>query len=368
MKVTLKLFAIVALATMILGACTPAAPAAPAAQPPAENQAPAAPAAAEPTMAPAAPQPTIAPAAAKTLLFAYSQAELVNAWRVTNQKDMEAQVKAAGAKIVSIDANQDASKQLADVENMLAQKPDCLIVSPLESKASAPVVKLADDAKVPLVIIDRTIEATPGEGMYKTEITQSHVLSGQLLAEKTVDLLTKKYGSPKGNVVHVQGLAGASPVIDANKGWDEVMAKYPDIKVVATADAGFTKDGGMKVMEDFMQRFPKGQIDVVRSDYSDMTMGAIEAIKNAGRDELLGYVVGEGGHILAIKAVVAGEIARETQTPPYFGAKAVQSCLDILAGKDVPAKQQVDIKVFDSDKKDEAQKYVDQITEAGLEF
>jgi hypothetical protein len=66
--------------------------------------------------------------------------------------------------------------------------------------------------------------------------------------------------------------------------------------------------------------------------------------------------------------VVAGEIARETQTPPYFGAKAVQSCLDILAGKDVPAKQQVDIKVFDSDKKDEAQKYVDQITEAGLEF
>jgi ribose transport system substrate-binding protein len=346
MKTAFKIWSLIALLALILTACTPAATA---------------------TQAPAA-QPTQPPAAAKETLVAYSQAELVNAWRVTNQKDMENQAKALGVKLTSIDANQDASKQLADVENMLAQKPACLIVSPLESKASAPVVNLAKEANVPLVIIDRTIDAEPGQGMYKTEITQSHVLSGKLLAEKTVDLLTKKYGEPKGNVVHVQGLAGASPVIDANKGWDEVMAKYPNIKVVATSDAGFTKDGGMKVMEDFMQRFPKGQIDVVRSDYSDMTMGALEAIKNAGRTELLGFVLGEGGHIKAIEAVVAGDIARETQTPPYFGAKAIQSCLDILAGKTVDAKQQVDIKVFDADKKDEAQKYVDQIKAAGLEF
>jgi ribose transport system substrate-binding protein len=157
-------------------------------------------------------------------------------------------------------------------------------------------------------------------------------------------------------------------VIDANKGWDEVMAKYPNIKVVATSDAGFTKDGGMKVMDDFLQRFPAGQIDIVRSDYSDMTMGAVEAIKNAGRKELLGFVVGEGGHMKAIEAVVAGEIARETQTPPYFGEKAIQSCLSILGGQTLEARQQVDIKIFDADKKDEAQKYLDQIKTAGLEF
>jgi ribose transport system substrate-binding protein len=318
--------------------------------------------------APAAPAEPAAPAAPAEVLYAYSQAELVNAWRVTNQKDMEEQAKTAGVKLVSIDANQDASKQLADIESMLAQKPACLIVSPLESKALVPVVKMANDANVPLVIIDRTIDATPGDGMYKTEITQSHKLSGKLLAEKTVELLTKKYGEAKGSVVHVQGLAGASPVIDANAGWDEVMAAYPNIKVVATSDAGFTKDGGMKVMDDFLQRFPAGEIDVVRSDYSDMTMGALEAIKNAGRTELLGFVVGEGGHFKAIEAVIAGEIARETQTPPYFGAKAVQSCQDILAGKTVEAKQQVDIKVFDLDKKEEAQTYLDQIKAAGLEF
>ncbi len=339
MKITFKTMLLIALISLLIGACQPAA-----------------------TQAPAAAADT------KGKLIAYSQAELVNAWRVTNQKDMENQAESFGVNLVSVDANQDPSKQLADVENMLAQKPDCLIVSPLESKASAPVVELANKANVPLVIIDRTIDVQPGTGMYKTEITQSHVLSGKLLAEKTVELLKAKYGEPKGNVVHVQGLAGASPVIDANKGWDEVMAAYPNIKVVATSDAGFTKEGGMKVMEDFLQRFPEGQIDVVRSDYSDMTMGAIEAIKNAGRKELLGYVVGEGGHVKAIEAVVAGEIARETQTPPYFGAKAIQSCMDILAGKTVEPRQQVDIKVFDAAKVDEAKKYLEQIKAAGLEF
>ena len=341
MKSIIRTLILIILVSMLISACQPAAPAAPAAD---------------------------GAQTAKETLIAYSQAELVNAWRVTNQKDMENQAATLGFKLVSIDANQDPSKQLADVENMLAQKPACLIVSPLESKASAPVVDLATKAGVPLVIIDRTIDATPGTGMYKTEITQSHVLSGKLLAEKTVALLTKKYGEPKGSVVHVQGLAGASPVIDANKGWDEVMANYPNIKVVATSDAGFTKEGGIKVMEDFLQRFPAGQIDVVRSDYSDMTMGALEAIKNANRSELLGFVLGEGGHFKAIEAVVAGEIALETQTPPYFGAKAIQSCMDILAGKPVDAKQQVDIKAFDADKKDEAQKYLDSIKAAGLEF
>ena len=339
MKITFKTMLLIALISVLIGACQPAATQAPAAAPKTDGK-----------------------------LIAYSQAELVNAWRVTNQKDMENQSEGFGVKLISADANQDPSKQLADVENMLAQKPDCLIVSPLESKASAPVAELAKKANVPLVIIDRTIDVNPGTGMYKTEITQSHVLSGKLLAEKTVELLKAKYGEPKGNVVHVQGLAGASPVIDANKGWDEVMAAYPNIKVVATSDAGFTKEGGMKVTEDFLQRFPAGQIDVVRSDYSDMTMGAIEAIKNAGRSELLGYVVGEGGHVKAIEAVVAGEIARETQTPPYFGAKAIQSCMDILAGKTVETRQQVDIKVFDAAKKDEAQTYLDQIKSAGLEF
>lgn len=301
-------------------------------------------------------------------VVAYAQAELINSWRVTNQKDMEQKAKDRGIKLISTNANQDPAKQLSDVQNLLAQKPNVLVVSPLDSKALVPVVGMADRAGVPLIIIDRTIDATPGEGQYKTVIAQSHVDSGKLLAEKTVELLKKKNGKAAGAVAHVQGQAGASPVVDANKGWDEVMAKYPDIKTVATADAGFTKQGGIKVMEDFLQRFPKGKIDVVRTDYSDMTMGAIQASKAAGRTELLGYMVGEGGQRDAIQAVIKGDIARETQTPPFFGDLALESAMKIIKGESVPANQPVPIKVFDADKKAEAQKYYDQMQTKKMEF
>lgn len=302
------------------------------------------------------------------VVVGFAQNELVNAWRVTNQKDMEAWAKELNIKLISTNADQDPAKQLSDVQNLLAQKPDAIVMPPTESKALVPVVAMCDKAGVPLIIIDRTIDAEPGVGMYKTEISQSHVLSGELLAKKTVALLTAKYGEPKGNVAHVQGMAGASPVIDANKGWADVMKKYPNIKEVAVADAGFTTEGGLKVMEDFLQRFPAGKIDVVRSDYSAMTMGALTAIKNANRKELLGYVVGEGGHYLAIEAVIAGEIAMETQTPPYFGELALKSVLDILAGKQVPVRQQVPIKVFESSDPATAKAYLADIKTKGLEF
>jgi ribose transport system substrate-binding protein len=204
--------------------------------------------------------------------------------------------------------------------------------------------------------------------MYKSGIFQSHEESGRLLAEKTIELLTKKYGEPRGNVVHVQGQAGASPVIDANRGWDAVMAAYPNIKTVATEDAGFTKEGGLRVMENFLQAYPRGQIDIVRTDYSDMTLGALEAIENAGRDELKGYLVGEGGYYKAIQEVVNGNFARETQTPPYFGDASISTAIKIVNGEGVPAVQPLSIKVFDSDKKAEAEAYLAEITAAGSPF
>ena len=304
----------------------------------------------------------------KRKTIAYSQAELVNDWRVTNQRDMEQRIKTAGYSFISVSADQDASKQLSDIENLLAQNPDLLVISPVESVALSPSVAMANDAKVPLIVIDRTLNATPGNGMYKTQITQSHYNSGKLLAQKTIELLKKKNGSPRGSVVHVQGMAGASPVIDANKGWNDTLLSYPDIKTVATADAGFTKEGGIRVMQDFLQRFPTGKIDVVRTDYSDMTLGAIDAIKAVKRNELIGYLVGEGGYKPAIQAVIDGEIARETQTPPYFGELVVTNAGKIFSGQPVEAIQNVPVKVFDADMPDAAKAYLAKIKAAGLSF
>jgi ribose transport system substrate-binding protein len=297
----------------------------------------------------------------RQITVAYSQAELVNDWRLANQREMEEKAQEYGVRLITANANQDTVKQLLDIQNLLVQHPDVLIVSPLESAALVPVVNMCNNAQIPLIVIDRTIDSVPGIGMYKSEIVQSHEEAGIYLAEEAVKILTEKYGEPRGNVVHIQGQAGASPVIDANRGWYKFMANYPNIKTIATEDAGFTFEGGFRVMENFLRAFEKGRIDIVRSDYSDMHRGALEAIKNAGRDELLGCIVGQGGHYKAIQEVVNGNLAIETQTPPYFGDAAIWTAIKIANGESVPPRQSLSILVFYADKKDEAQVYLESI-------
>lgn len=301
-------------------------------------------------------------------LIAYSDAGLVNSWRVISLQDVERAATEAGLRVITADGNMDPAKQLADIENMIVQQPDVLIVAPCESQALTPVVDMCNEANIPLVVIDRTLAVEPGEGMYMAEIVQSHEYSAIQLAEKTVEILTEKYGEPKGNVVKLQGQAGASVTEDSQRGWDAVMADYPNIKLVGIEDTGFTKEGGMTVMENFLQSFPEGEIDVVWSEYSDMTMGGIQAINNAGRTELFGYIVGEGGHYLCIEEVLKGNIARETQTPPYYGDAAIKAALDIIAGNEIEAKQTIEIKIFDASDPAPVQEYYDSIMAANLEF
>ncbi|MFP6558909.1 substrate-binding domain-containing protein [Paraburkholderia sp. B3] len=304
----------------------------------------------------------------KPVTVAFALSDLSNDWKETCQRDMQEHVKAAGWKLISTSADNDPAKQLSDIQNLLAQSPSVIVVSPIESVALAPAVQMANDAGVPMIVIDRKLSVAPGTGEYKVAIVQSHAASGKLLAEKTVELLKAKYGKPKGNVVRLAGIPGASTVADARAGWDSVMKNYPDIKVIASPNAQFTKEGGIKAMQDLLQRYPKGSIDVVWSDYSDETMGAIQVIKAAGRTELLGNIVGEGGQIQAIEAVTRGEIARETQTPPYFGQDVVDNVKKLLAGQKVQPEQGLQIQVFDADKKDQALAYLKSIQAKGLKF
>ena len=132
------------------------------------------------------------PALAAKVTIAFSQADLVNDWRVTNQQDMAEHVKAIGARFITASSDDDPAKQLSDIENLLSQNPNVLVVAPLESVALAPAVGMANDAGVPMIVIDRTLAATPGQGEFKAEIVQSHYNSGKLLAEKQSNLSRRR--------------------------------------------------------------------------------------------------------------------------------------------------------------------------------
>ena len=93
-------------------------------------------------------------------------------------------------KLVISDAQQDNSKQVAQVETFIRQKPDLLIVAPNERAALTAVMGQAMEAKIPVICLERDIL----QPNYTTYIHSDNVAIGRLAGKFIVDHLTKKYG------------------------------------------------------------------------------------------------------------------------------------------------------------------------------
>jgi ABC-type sugar transport system substrate-binding protein len=273
-------------------------------------------------------------------LVAFSQAGMENEWRVMDTKEMEQAFKSAGYDFVWTNANSDPAKQLTDIGDLLARKPVLLVVAPIEYEPLAPVPGLADKAGVPLLVVDRALPGEPGKGQWIALVTTDFVDTGEQVARDVVKKLTAKNGGPKGNLLHITGNSGASPVIDEQTGLDNVFKGYPDIKIVGTCDGLYSREPGRKCTEDQLQAFGKGKVDGVIFDNDDMMIGGIQAIKAAGRDELLGWLWAKDGTVDGLTAMLNKEATFTVQTPPFFGATSVKIFEDFKAGKTIEPKVQ----------------------------
>lgn len=279
-------------------------------------------------------------------LIAFSQCTMNHPWRVTLTNDMKFWAEKMGVDFIWADGNNDAGNQLADCEDLVAKKPDVLVLSPLQAKALAPVADICGKAGVPLIVIDRYIDAKPGEGMYLTFIGEDQMEEGRTAGRLLVKKLHEKFGEYKGNIIELQGTIGAGPTIDRNKGFVEIIDRYPDINIIATQSADYSREPAMKITEDWLQRFPKGEIDAVYTHNDEMALGALAAIKAAGRDEIRGFIASIDGQVQALEAVLDGDFLVSVQNPPYFGESSVKSALQYLEGYHLPSVQWVPFKVF----------------------
>lgn len=270
-------------------------------------------------------------------LIAFSQEGLENSWRSENTNSILSEAERAGYRVVWQQAAGDQSKQVAQVQNLLQQKPALLIVEPAEQQAATPIAGLAQKAGVPMIVADRALGVEPGSSTtYKTLITQDWTKVGIALGEAAVKTLQAKGGKAEGNVVELAGVLGSAPQIAMDAGFKSATAKYPGIKIVASQDGNNERGPGLQIMEDYLTRYPKGQISLVWAQNDEMGIGALKAIQAAGRSELLGSIISKDGQLEGIKEVASGNFAADCSNTPYFGPIIMPYVKDILAGKKVP--------------------------------
>lgn len=261
---------------------------------------------------------------AKKIKVGLSMNTLNNPFFVAVKEGAEAEAKAAGIELVITDAQNNPGQQIADVENLIQQKPDILILDPADSDAIVEGVKKVNTAKIPVFTIDR--QANGGEVL--THIGFDAIKSGTIAGEALAKAL-----NGKGNVVEIQGIMGTNVARDRSKGFNLAMAKYPDIKIVAKQTANFDRGQALNVMENILQANPV--IDGVYAANDEMAMGALAAMDASGRTSKI-KLIGCDAIDPAIAAIKSGKMAATIAEPPFFlGKEAIKTAEKIAKGEKV---------------------------------
>jgi len=264
--------------------------------------------------------------AKKQFFVAFSQANNAEPYRAAQNETMTRLFAAQpDVKLVISDAQQDNSRQVAQVETFIRQKPDLLIVAPNERAALTAVMGQAMEAGIPVICLERDIL----QPNYTTYVHSDNVAIGRMAGKFIADYLTKKYGKPMGNVVAIRGLLGVEGEINRDKGAKEIFDQHPAIKIVADPVADWIQAKAKDRMTEVLRAQPK--IDVVYGHNDPMAVGAYLAAKELGREKEMIFVGvdGLGGDAGGIRKVMDGVLAA-TFVYPLCVDKAVEVGLRIL--------------------------------------
>lgn len=275
-------------------------------------------------------------------IVGFSQMENNGPWRIAETKSMRDEAAKRGYELIVTDAQGQTSKQVSDVEDLIARRVAAIFLAPREFEGLAPALQAAKEAKIPVFLIDREAAGKAGED-YITFIGSNFVEEGQRAGEWVV-----KNTGGKAGVIILEGTAGSSVAIDRNKGFTEAIKGSPDIKVLASQTANFTRAEGQKVMENLIQAHGKN-ITVVYTHNDEMALGAIQALKAAGMNPGKDVkIVSVDGQKSALEAIQAGDMNVTVECNPRFGPIAFDTYEKFLRGEQIPPKIIVPDRFFDS--------------------
>ena len=275
-----------------------------------------------------------AAAAGKTIGLALSTQN--NPFFVALKDGAQKEAAVDGYTLTVVDAQDDPAKQISSVEDLIQKKVSVILLNPTDSSALAGAVKEANNAHIPVITLDRSVDG----GQVVTHIASDNVAGGDDAAKFLIKALDNK-----GNVIELQGVPGTSAARDRGEGFDDGI-KGSGLKIIAQQPANFDRAQGLSVTENLLQGHPDVQAIFAQND--EMALGAVRALDGAKRANVL--VVGFDGTPDGIQAVKDGKIAAiVAQQPQLIGELGVKSAKSVIDGQTVEAKISVPLKLVTKD-------------------
>jgi simple sugar transport system substrate-binding protein len=266
------------------------------------------------------------------------------AWREANEQNMQDTfTKEAGFDLKYAPAtNLDQKSQIDAFTAFVDEEVDVILLSATEGSGWEGPLKRAQEAEIPVILIDRGIEPND-TSLYVTRIAPDNIVVAKGVADWAVTQC-----SAGCNYFPLEGPAGVSVVNERNQGWDEVVASHTDMKKVGAQTANWSTEEAKSVFETVLKA-NNNDIQLVFAQNDEMGLGAVQAVEEAGlkpgTDVKIATIDGTKN---AMQALADGKLSFVAEYNPLFGETALDVVNKTLNGEKVDSYIIVPSTTFDS--------------------
>jgi ribose transport system substrate-binding protein len=272
----------------------------------------------------------------KTVKIGFAGPQADHGWlNAINQNARTEAKKYSDVNLVITEGSNDAATQASQIDSLINQKVDVLVILPADGKQMTPAGRKAMDAGIPVINLDRIFDSAQS---YRTWIGGDNYRMGL----NAGNYIAQKLNS-KGTVVELAGIDTLELTRQRTQGFDDALANYAGIRKIGRAAAEFNVQTGQARMAELLQAYP--QFDALWNHDDDQGIGAMQAIKQAGRSNFL--MVGGAGSKNAMDQIKADNSVLKATVlyPPTMAASAIRLArllgqakgLGDLAEQEVPA-------------------------------
>lgn len=252
---------------------------------------------------------------------------------VDMEKGLQKAADELGVELILQDANGDLPTQQKQLENYVSRNVNGIILVPIDSEACAAEIEMVNEKNIPVVTVD--IEATGG-GKVESHIASDNVYGGQLAAQ-----FIGEYLGGKGKVAVLDN-PSITPLIERRDGFvNEMKEKYPEIEVVSVQSGESTREKGMEITENWLQKYD--DLGAIFGTNDMMALGALQAVAAKGKDDIA--IVGFDATAEACQAISEGSAMKASiaQQPVELGYTAMQALQKALNNEAAEAKIEVPV-------------------------
>lgn len=276
------------------------------------------------------------------IVLGFSQLGVQNAWRVANTQSIRSAAATSNIDLRFSDGQEQQQNQIAAIRQFIADRVDVIALAPVVETGWDEVLGEAKAAGIPVIVTDRVVTSDPT--LYAGFLGSDYVEEGR----KAARWIAQQFVDPAQpvNIVQLEGTAGSAPAEDRRKGFQEIVAAHPHLRIVRSLRGDFSRASGERAMAEALNA-DKGSIHVVFAHNDDMALGAIAAIEAAGlRPGKDIRIVSIDAVRAAFDALIAGKLNATVECNPLLGPQLMTSVTEVVSGRPIPRALFVDEKVF----------------------